>query len=92
MITIASSMTTSMTTYICQLPVNILNSARALLESVVDVDVTENVSDEKVESMLYSVRTARKGRAAETAKSSCLRISQGEIMMEGDYPPACGIS
>ena len=49
-----------------------LNLARALLESVVDDPVVINVLDEKVESTLYSVRTKRKGRAAETATSSCL--------------------
>ena len=63
-------MTTSMTTYICHSPVNMLNLARALFESVVVELVGSNVLDEKVESTLYSVRTARKGRATEIAASN----------------------
>ena len=65
-------MMTSMTRYICHSPVNKLNLAKGLLEAVVDDPVMSNVLDENAESTLYSVRTARKGRAAETTMSSCL--------------------
>ena len=72
MSTIAYSMTTSMMTYNCHSPVNMLNFARGLsLWVVVVVDETPNELDEKVDSTLYSVRTARKGRATVTATSSC---------------------
>lgn len=63
----------SMAKYICHSPVNMLNLASALFELEVE-PVTRKLLDEKVERMLYTVRTARKGSATEIASRSLLII------------------